>query len=257
MKAVKHILPLLLVFAMQNAVAQTNMHLVNFDKRLLHYGIGLGVTDIKFDLPLAQDDGIRSTMRGVESYYAPGFHLYIIGDMRLTSFMNLRLIPGITLVERNLHYNWDPDALAADHRLDEQRNVETVFADVPLELKIRTWRWRNFRPYLVGGGQVFLRFCIAEKQQKQGRPVDSAYKNLRIQLHSGGGIRFLPALFQTRHRAENELRHHRPKNSRRQLLHHRHQRHEHTRFSFNNNRRRLIHNEKHHQPHALARAAVC
>ena len=75
MKVAKYILPLMLAFAMQFAVAQTNQHLVNFDKRLLHYGSGLGVTDIKFDLPLVQDDGIRSTMIGVESYYAPGFHL--------------------------------------------------------------------------------------------------------------------------------------------------------------------------------------
>ena len=195
MKAVKHILPLLLVAAMQYAVAQTDMHLVNFDKRLLHYGIGLGVTEIKFDLPLAQDDGIRSTMRGVESYYAPGFHLYIIGDMRVTSFMNLRLIPGITLVERNMHYNWDPDALAADHRLDEQRNVETVFADVPLELKIRAWRWRNFRPYLVGGGKFSFDFASLKNNKNRDDQSIVRLKTSEFSYTVGAGFDFYMLYF--------------------------------------------------------------
>jgi hypothetical protein len=189
MKVAKYILPLLLAFVTQVTVAQTN-HLVNFDKHRFHYGIGLGVTDIKFDIDLNQDDEIRSHMRGIESYYAPGFHLYIIGDMRITSFMNLRLIPGITLVERNMHYNWNPTDLSADHRLDEQRNVETVFADVPLELKIRAWRWRNFRPYLVGGGKYSFDFASLKNNKNKDDQSIVRLKTSEFSYTVGAGFDF-------------------------------------------------------------------
>lgn len=168
--------------------AQNN--LPGFDKHLFHFGIGMGYTKTKFDIDLNRNDELRETMRGINSYYAAGFHLYIIGDMRLTSFMNLRLIPGITLVERNMNYTWSPEALAADNRLDNMRNVESVFADIPLELKIRAWRWKNFRPYLVGGGKFSFDFASLKNNKNRDDESIVRLKTSEFSYTVGTGFDF-------------------------------------------------------------------
>ena len=58
-------------------------NLGQFDTRLLHYGIQVGYTQSKFDFDFSTDPEMRETLQGVTSYYAPGFHIAIIGDLRM------------------------------------------------------------------------------------------------------------------------------------------------------------------------------
>ena len=53
-----------------------------------------------FDLEYSDEAALRQTLQGVTSYYAAGFHIAVIGDLRLNDWFNLRLVPGVTLVER-------------------------------------------------------------------------------------------------------------------------------------------------------------
>ena len=150
------------------ALAQnTAGNLGKFDKRLLHYGIQVGYTQSKFDLNFSEDDSLRRTLQGVTSYYAPGFHIAVIGDLRLGKWFNLRLLPGVTLVTRTIGYSWE-DGYLASHRLAERsRNVESVYGDIPLEVKFRAMRWRNFRPYLTAGGSYGFDFASLRKNRNQ------------------------------------------------------------------------------------------
>lgn len=138
-----------------------------FDRRTLHYGIQVGYTQTKFDLAYSENDSLRQTLQGVTSYYAPGFHIAVIGDLRLSDWFNLRLLPGVTIVTRTLSYSW-VDGYMATHRLAERsRNVESVYGDIPLELKFRAVRWNNFRPYLTAGASYGFDFASLRKNRNQ------------------------------------------------------------------------------------------
>ena len=154
-----------------NANAQI-ANLGHFDKRLLHYGIQVGYTQSKFDLPFTEDATLRQTLQGVTSYYAPGFHIAVIGDMRLGEYFNLRLLPGVTLVTRELSYAWEADYLST-HRLAEQsRNVESVYGDIPLEIKFRAKRYGDFRPYLTAGASYGFDFAsLRENRNKTNESI--------------------------------------------------------------------------------------
>ena len=108
-------------------------NLGQFDRRLLHYGIQVGYTQSKFDLAFSENDTLRQTLHGVTSYYAPGFHIAIIGDLRLG--------------------NWF--------------NVESVYGDIPIEFKFRSVRWQNFRPYLTAGASYGFDFASLRKNRNQ------------------------------------------------------------------------------------------
>ena len=74
---------------------------------MLHYGIQVGYTSSKFDLKFSENSKLRDTMQGVTSYYNAGFHIAIIGDLRIWKYFNLRLLPGVTIINRELSYSWE------------------------------------------------------------------------------------------------------------------------------------------------------
>ena len=142
-------------------------NLGQFDRDLLHWGIQVGYTQSKFELRYNDDATLRETLQGTTSYYAPGFHIAVIGDMRLGDWLNLRLLPGVTLVTREISYAWEPDYLASHRLAERSRNVESVYGDLPLEFKLRSVRYGNFRPYLMAGASYGFDFASLRKNRNQ------------------------------------------------------------------------------------------
>lgn len=144
------ILSLLLLLAGTVAKAQVT-YLAAYDKKKIHYGIQLGYTMSKFDLYYTEDPNVRDKEQGTTSYYTPGFHIAVLADLRLGNYFNLRCIPGLTLINRDLTYTWSESYSHIYNNLDTKRTVESVYGEIPVDLKFRAMRWRNFRPYLTGG----------------------------------------------------------------------------------------------------------
>lgn len=140
-------------------------HLMNFDNRLLHFGIQVGYVSSKFDLVYTDDESIRALLQDATSYYSPGFHVAVIGDLRLTRFLNLRLLPGVSLLNRDINYSWSEAYAATNHLLEPKRTVESVYGDLPIELKFRSMRWENFRPYLTAGVSYGFDFASLKKNK--------------------------------------------------------------------------------------------
>lgn len=178
----KYILILLLLPAIGGWAQDRPGHLNTFDTRKFHYGIQVGYTQSKFDLQYSEQDTIRQTILGTTSYYSPGFHINVIGDMRLSDYFNLRLLPGITLISRDMSYLWSEDYTSTHWKYDTRRTVESVYGEIPVELKFRAKRYGNFRPYLTAGGVWGFDFASLRKNKNNNdesiirlNPVDLRY----------------------------------------------------------------------------------
>ena len=157
-------------------------HLGSFDNQKLHWGIQVGYTQSKFDLHYSEDETLRQTIMGVTSYYSPGFHINIIGDLRLNDNFNLRLLPGITLISREMAYSWSPEYTSTHWKYDLSRTVESVYGEIPLEVKFRAHRYTDFRPYLTTGASFGFDFASLFKNKNNNdesiirlNPVDLRY----------------------------------------------------------------------------------
>lgn len=126
-------------------------NLTDYDHDLMHYGIQVGCYQSKFDVTFSDDESLRQLMQGVNSYYNAGVHMAIIADLGLCPYVSLRCSPGVTIIDRNLNYFWESSYLAANPGLDKKRIVESTYGDIPLDIKVRAMRWKNFQPYLTGG----------------------------------------------------------------------------------------------------------
>lgn len=179
----------LVLWLLPVATAQTRAaRLGSFDNRKLHYGIQVGYTQSKFDLNFSENDTLRQTIMSVTSYYSPGFHINVIGDLRLGDNLNLRLLPGITLISRDMAYSWSEAYTSTHWKYDTRRTVESVYGEIPLELKFRAKRYTDFRPYLTAGASWGFDFASLRKNKNNND--ESIIRLNAIDLRYTAGVGF-------------------------------------------------------------------
>ena len=147
------------------AAGGNNQDLLNrpyADLKKLHFGFSVG---LHFqDLSLSNNGFV--TADG-ETWYAevpghsPGFCVNVLADLRLSQYFNLRLSPGMYFGNKRVTY------LETTNGVEETQNIRSNYVVVPLDLKYSALRYRNLRPYLVGG--VMGVFDVAKKRSEQIR----------------------------------------------------------------------------------------
>lgn len=139
----------LLLAVTQQALGQITQ-LGSYDKRPVHFGIKMGISQSKFDFTASTDEELGELLHGATSYYMPGFLISALADIRMGEYFSFRCLPGIMLTTRSLEYSWN-QTTASSHLYEHSRNVESVYGELPIELKYRALRWHNFRSYVTGG----------------------------------------------------------------------------------------------------------
>lgn len=161
MKTLRIILAFLLLTAAGGLQARTfNDKVLNrpyADMRKWHLGfsVGMYVSDIRlthngFITPEGQQ------WRLDQPGYQPGFCVNGLFDLRLNNYFSVRFTPGMYFGSRDVRM------VDVDGDLTERQNLKSTFVVLPIELKYSAMRWRNARPYLVGG--VMPAFDVGKKR---------------------------------------------------------------------------------------------
>ncbi|MDR1881099.1 MAG: PorT family protein [Tannerellaceae bacterium] len=115
------------------------------DMKLFHLGfhVGLHTQDLILTNTGATANG-QTWFAEIPSY-SPGFSVGIIGDMLLSPYFNLRVVPTV-------HFG-DKKFVFRQQETGEQYTtpVRSNYLTFPLELKYSSFRLNNYRPYLTGG----------------------------------------------------------------------------------------------------------
>lgn len=153
-----------------NAQRERVENLPNFDKRKLHYGFYLGLNQNDFKLNLR-----NSNVQNADITVSPssGFNVGLIADLRLHKNLNLRLEPGLMTNSKTIYFNH------LSTRRDSVRDVSSTFLHVPLILKFSTDRYKNIRPYILGGISYDYNFTSNQNNQD-----DNSAGQFRMQTHN-------------------------------------------------------------------------
>ena len=116
------------------------------DYKLYHFGISVG---INFQDILLTNAGMpaenRETWFATLPDYSPGFSAGLLADLFLNPYMNLRFSPMLHFGDKNFEFV-EP--------VSKQRYRTTVRSNyimMPLDLKFRSLRLNNYRPYVIAG----------------------------------------------------------------------------------------------------------
>lgn len=115
------------------------------DFKFLRWGYFLGINSYDFNFDYNED------LRDIYVERSPGFSVGLIGNMRVNSFLDLRLEPGLFITTRNLSYSEEYFQGVDFKESDLSREVKSTYIHIPLLLKVSTKRINNFKPFIVGG----------------------------------------------------------------------------------------------------------
>lgn len=122
------------------------------DQKLIHFGITVGMNfqDIIINNSgLPTDDGLQTWFATIPNY-SPGFSVGLLGDLYLNPFMNLRFNPILHFGDKNFEF--------VEQNTDERYKVSirSNYLYLPADLKIRSMRLNNYRPYIIVGAYAGL-----------------------------------------------------------------------------------------------------
>lgn len=127
------------------------------DMRRWHLGFSIGAhaEDIRFSHNgFVTEQG--EEWRIEQPDYQPGFCVNGLVALRLNDYFSLRFSPGMYFGSRDLRM---VDVVSG---ATERQNIKSTFVVMPLDLKYAATRYRNCRPYVVGG--VMPAFDVAKKR---------------------------------------------------------------------------------------------
>ena len=115
------------------------------DYKLYHFGITVGMN---FQDMLLTNSGLTAnaeTWFATIPNYSPGFTVGLIADLYLNPFMNLRFTPSLSFGDKNFEF--------VEQESNERFKtvVRSNYLMAPLDLKIRSMRLNNYRPYAIAG----------------------------------------------------------------------------------------------------------
>jgi len=148
-------------------------YLPTFDKRKFHYGFYLGLNQNDFKLSLRNNPNVPNANITVEAQ--AGFNVGLIADLRLHKNLNLRFEPGLMTNSKRILFNND----LITRPQDSARDVSSTYLHVPLLLKFSTDRYKNIRPYVLGGISYDHNFSSNQDNQD-----DNSAGQFRMQTHN-------------------------------------------------------------------------
>ena len=130
------------------------------DFRRLHYGffIGTHMQDMEF-----VNNGLV-TGNGENWYadiadYNPGFSVGVLADLRLNTYMSLRVIPTMHFGQNLVRFREQNSGEIS------KQSVKTTYIAVPVHVKFAAERFNNYRPYVTAGVSPMFNLTVKKQQQ--------------------------------------------------------------------------------------------
>lgn len=154
------------------------------DFKFLRWGYFLGINNYDFNFDYNQD------FRDIYVETSPGFSVGLIGNMRVNSFLDLRLEPGLFITTRELLYSEEYFQGVDFKESDLSREVKSTYIHVPLLLKISTKRINNFKPFIIGGFSTAINLSSNEDNPDDNSKGQFRTKSSPLFYELGFGIDF-------------------------------------------------------------------
>lgn len=158
------------------------------DAKWLHYGFSIGLHTSSFQLKYS-DKFVTNEMDSVHSIMpanAFGFSLGFITDFRLADQFNVRVLPKVSFYEFPVDFNY------TDGNTNQQL-IEATFVEMPILLKYKSERHKNFRVYFVGGIAPGLEVSGKKRKEQSDNRLITQDFNVNVEL--GFGIDMYYPLF--------------------------------------------------------------
>ena len=145
---------LLLLFLLFPVVASSQerkvMNRPYLDDRVWHYGFSLGLSYQDMNItnngfPYINANGELEYWYADVASYTPGFSVGILGELKLSENLALRIIPTMYFGDKQTVYS---EQLSGQKK---EQIIKSTYMAIPFDVKVNAPRFNNYRPYLMAG----------------------------------------------------------------------------------------------------------
>ena len=161
------------------SIAQRNApNMPEHDSKPYYFGITFGFNYSAFQISQTESFALHDTFKIVQPGYGPGFNLGIMGNLRLNKLIDIRFIPALVFSEK-------PIRTIDMYGTEEKRSIESIYMNLPLQLKIKSDRIHNFRFYGLAGGKFDYDLAANARSRRQDEWLRVSPIDLGIELGVG------------------------------------------------------------------------
>lgn len=172
----KLICTLILILAVTGSFAQRRiLNMPEHDDKLYYFGITFGANFSQYRIKYANSFVESDSFKRIQPRWSPGFNLGLMANLRLSKFIDLRFIPSLSFADKKLSMTMIPNDSTSE------RSIESIYMHLPLQLKFKSDRIRNFRFYGMVGGKFDYDLAANARSRRSDewlkvKPVDLGYE---------------------------------------------------------------------------------
>ena len=95
------IITVLLFFAYPALAQRPLLNMPEHDDKPYYFGITFGLNYSVYQISYTQSFATTDTFKRIQPHWQPGFNLGLIGNLKLTNFIDLRFVPSLAFAEKN------------------------------------------------------------------------------------------------------------------------------------------------------------
>lgn len=127
---------------------QKIMNMPEHDSKWYYFGLTFGFSYATFQVSPNNNFAASDSFMLVQPHWGPGFSLGIMGNLRLSNFVDFRFVPALIFTEKKLEIQgYTNDFIYAD----ETKMLESIYLQLPFQFKFKSDRINNFRFYGIAG----------------------------------------------------------------------------------------------------------
>lgn len=167
------VLLFLLIYSAQSFAQVERMNNSEHDDKPYYFGITLGINAAQYKVSQSQYFIDYDTIKNITPLWRPGFQLGIMGNLKLSNFIDVRTIPSFVLREKALRFTDYRDTSFVS-------SFESILFSMPFEFKFKSDRQTNFRFYVCAGAKLDYDFNSNSKSRRideviKVKPFDFGY----------------------------------------------------------------------------------
>lgn len=124
------------------------LNMADHDDKQYYFGITFGMNFSVHRITYSSSFAATDTFKRIQPNWQPGFNLGLMGNLKLSRFVDFRFVPSLAFAEKRLQFEYGPpvDSLS-------DRAIESIYMHLPFQFKFKSDRIKNFRFYALLGGK--------------------------------------------------------------------------------------------------------
>jgi outer membrane protein W len=131
----------------------------------------------------------------INSTPVPGFVISIVANMQMGRHFELQFVPSLSFGDRTINYELETYRFRTGEKEPVQRisvtkKIPSTYINFPVEIKYKSVRYNNFRPYLLAGAQYSMDLASQAKKREQKNRNEKIVKFNQNDIYLEAGVGF-------------------------------------------------------------------